>query len=214
MKRFLIFALSASVLSILASCSPSVSVRAKKGGSVDVSFKTGFSAETSASLKKIMGIPQSEPIFSSADMVQFLTEAGASSVSARVPSENEVSAGGSLKSPKNSALSATGILEMTENSMSLKIGPEQIRKFYSLLDDNSKSYVDMMMIPALDGESYSVDEYKLMLSALYGPSLASEIADGKVSIELESPNGKKIRAAETLGNLLTLNQERVWKIEW
>jgi hypothetical protein len=59
----------------------------------------------------------------------------------------------------------------------------------------------------------SVKEYRELLSSMYGPSFANEIVDGKLTINLSSPNGKtKVEETLNLGELLTANEEKSWSI--
>lgn len=219
MKKFSIIAIL-SVIFVLSSCSPFISIKVKKDNSVDVSFKTGFSEETAKILKTISGTPKDVPIFNAGDMIKFLTEAGAYNVSAKVPTENEIQASGNLREIKRTAFYTTEILKSDisdkkgKNKISFSLGSEQITKFYNLLDSNSKSYIDTMMIPALIGEEMSIDEYRMLLSAMYGPTFANELVDGKVTIQLESPNGKTMKFTEKLGDLLTLKSAKTWTLEY
>ncbi len=204
-------------LSLLVSCTPEIKVKAKKDNSMDISFKTGFSEATSKSIKKLVGVKESDPLFSPADMVQLITEAGAVNVSAKMPTENDVQANGTIKSVKSTAFSATGILKQEDKNgktvTSLTIGPDEIKNFYNLLDVNTQAYVDTMMIPCLIGEVMTKTDYKLLLSMMYGPTFAEELVEGNLNITLESADGKKQKFTEKLGDLLTMTSPKTWTIE-
>lgn len=219
MKRFSAFSILAffAGITLLASCTPEIKIKANKDNSMDISFKTGFSEAASKSIKKLVGANESDPLFSPADMVQLITEAGAVNVSAKMPTENDVQANGTLKDVKNTAFSATGILRQEakngKTATTLSIGPDEIKSFYSLLDANTQAYVDTMMIPCLIGENMSKTDYKLLLSMMYGPTFAEELVEGNLNITLESADGKKQRFTEKLGDLLTMNTPKTWTIE-
>lgn len=212
MKQIL-FLIAAAIS--LCSCSPKVSVAARADGSLDVSFKTGFSKATGATLRKIAAIPAGEPIFSPNDMTMFLVDAGATSVSAHTPTPLEVEAAGRISDISRNSLAGTGILSRDSSSASLTLGPSQIRSLYGILDEDTKAYFDMMMIPALMGETLSVEEYRAALAAMYGKAFADELIDGVVVIELSSPDGKKKeRLTERLGEILTLSRARTWTVRF
>ncbi len=212
MKRLIFIILSAVAL---CSCSPKAIVKACADGSLDVSFKTGFSDATGATLRRIAGIPSGAPIFSPNDMTMFLLDAGATNVSATTPTAQEVEANGKIKDLSHNALASTGILSRKANAVTLTLGPNQIRTLYTLLDDETKSYFDMMMIPALLGETLSKDEYRMILSAMYGRAFSDELIDGEVLLELSSPDGKKTqRISEKLGDILTLEKEKSWTLNF
>lgn len=212
MKKILTFA--TFILPILfCSCSPEIKVKMSRDNSVELSFQTGFSDNVSKTIKKITGMKESDPIISPNDMATFLTEAGATKVKANLPNKNEVKAEGTLQKIESSAFYATGFLKKDEKSLSLSLGPNEIKKLYDLLDENTKSYFDLIMIPALIGEEMSIAEYKMLLAGMYGKNFANEITDGTVVISVESPNGKTTKITENLGNLLTLTQDKTWKVE-
>ena len=76
MKKFFLPLLSAIVV-VFSSCTPELKIKAKSDNSVEVTFKTGFSEQASKSIKKLVGIKEGDPLFSPADMIQLMTEAGA-----------------------------------------------------------------------------------------------------------------------------------------
>jgi len=212
MKKFLLPLITFLIFG-LASCSPNVSIKVKSDNSIDISFKTGFSDEISKTLKSMSGVPENEPILSTNDMITFLTEAGASNIKANIPNQNEVQSSGTINSIKNSALYSTGCLKQEKNELILTIGPTVIKTLYTLLDENTKSYLDIMMIPVLIDETMSVEEYKLLLASVYGPSFAKEMVEGDVTITLENSKGKKTTINENLGTILTMTKDKTWSFE-
>ena len=159
------------------------------------------------------GIDSETPLFNKNDVLELLKNAGATNTSANIPSSTEVAASGSLQNLSQNSLYKIGILSTTKNSLKFTIGPKQIAAFYELLNEDSKSYLDLMMIPALIGEKMTVDEYKDLLSSMYGPTFAEEIVSGSLSINLSSKNGKKsVKHTISLGELLTATEEKSWEI--
>ena len=97
----------------------------------------------------------------------------------------------------------------------MALGPKQISAFYELLNEDGKSYLDLLMIPALIGEKMTTSEYRELLASMYGPSFADEIVNGKLSIQLVSPDGKKSLKKEiSLGELLTAENELIWSLRF
>ena len=148
-------------------------------------------------------------------MISFLRSAGAEKVNAALPNQNEIATTGTIFSLAENQLAKSGLIEKSEKMLRLTIGRKQIVEFYSVLNDDSKSYLDLMMIPALLGEKMSVEEYRELLSSMYGPTFANEIVDGKLTIVLSSPNGKKqIKETITLGELLCANEDLTWSVKF
>ena len=214
-KKTFVLVLTGFFAVLCTACSPVITVNATNDGGAKFSFKTGFSKETTKTLRTISGVGENEQLFSAEYMEAILKEAGGENVAASVPSANEIETSALIKKIKESALGYTGVLSRTSKSLTLTIGPEQFLKFYNILTEDSKSYFDMLMIPALIGETMNAEEYRELLSSMYGPSFANELVDGKISITLTSPDGKKVKkATSTLGEILTLREEKSWTVSW
>lgn len=214
-KKTFVLVLAGFFAVLCIACSPVITVNATNDGGAKFSFKTGFSKETTKTLRTISGVGENEQLFSAEYMEAILKEAGGENVAASVPSANEIETSALIKKIKESALGYTGVLSRTSKSLTLTIGPEQFLKFYNILTEDSKSYFDMLMIPALIGETMNAEEYRELLSSMYGPSFANELVDGKISITLTSPDGKKVKkATSTLGEILTLREEKSWTVSW
>ncbi len=214
-KKTFVLVLAGFFAVLCTACSPVITVNATNDGGAKFSFKTGFSKETTKTLRTISGVGENEQLFSAEYMEAILKEAGGENVAASVPSANEIETSALIKKIKESALGYTGVLSRTSKSLTLTIGPEQFLKFYNILTEDSKSYFDMLMIPALIGETMNAEEYRELLSSMYGPSFANELVDGKISITLTSPDGKKVKkATSTLGEILTLREEKSWTVSW
>ena len=201
-------------LTVLTSCSPKISVKANGAGGADVVFKTGFSDSTASTLRTISGLPTNSPIFSADDIKEILTQAGIERTVVRTPTPVHVEASGFIPNVP-SELSKAKMFSQSGRSLSITLGPNQMKEMYSRLDTESQAYFDMMMIPALIGEDMDAEEYRQLLSALYGTKFANELVDGKLSITLTAPDGKKTTKAEaTLGEILTLTEEKTWSVTW
>jgi len=207
--------LLASALFVFTSCLPQINVKAQNNDSATISFSTGFSSTLTKTLKNLSGLDENTPLFSKADILNLLNSSGAVNTSASLPSQNEVAASGTIPKLSENLLTKTGLLRKSEKSLTLTIGSRQIVDFYNLLNEDSKSYLDLLMIPALIGEQMSVSEYQELLSSMYGPSFAEEIVNGRLSIILSSPDGKKqAKESVTLGELLCTTEEKSWKVSW
>lgn len=197
------------------SCTPQISVKATQNDGASISFKTGFSESAAKTLRSISGLPENGAIFSPQDIILVLTDAGINNATAATPSVTSLNASGTVPSVATSELCKAKLLSRTQNSLTLTIGPNQIQEIYNRLDDESKAYFDLMLIPCLIGEKMSVKQYEDLLSSMYGPTFANELVTGNLSILLESPDGKKTnKVSVTLGELLTLTTAKSWSVSW
>ena len=214
-RRCSIFAILTFFSMLFTSCLPQISIKAGKDDEASIFFSTGFSDSTAKILKNLTGLEANDPLFNKDDILVFLKSAGAENTSANIPTQNEIATTGTIPHISKNKLFTSGLLEKTENELSLSLGTKQIVAFYSLLSEEAKSYLDLMMIPALLGEKMSVEEYKELLSSMYGPSFAKEIVDGKLTIVLSSPDGRKqIKETISLGELLCMTEEKTWTVKF
>lgn len=208
-----LFFLALSLL--LSSCLPQISLKAGSNDDAVVFFSTGFSQATAKTLQSINGADTNAPLFNKADVLSLLISAGAVETSVSLPSATEITATGTIPHLATHQISQAGIIAKNAHSLTLTLGPNQISAFYDLLNDDVKSYLDLLMIPALIGEKMSVAEYTDLLASMYGPTFADEIVSGKLTIQLASPDGrKKLRETVTLGELLTMQTERTWSVNF
>lgn len=225
-KKILTLAAALAAFFLLASCSPSISVHAKNSDDVQVDFSAGFSKQAESAILELFqaaaGITQGNQqinfdvasIFSETEIENFLIGAGATNVSAK-STQDKISASLAINSLSTNPLAATGILTRTANSLSFTIGPEQLNALYEKLNEENQGYLDLLMIPALNDDEMTVAEYRGLLASLYGAELADEVCGGTLSIELKSPDSKKVISQKIpLGELLTLAESKTWSVSW
>ena len=212
-KFFLAAAFSLSVFFI--SCLPQISIKAGQNDDATILFSTGFSKSTAATLRSVAGADENAELFNKDDVILLLKSAGAVNTSASLPSPTEIATEGTLPELSKHPLSTTGLIKKSGKSLTLTLGARQISAFYGLLDEDAQSYLDLMMIPALIGEKMTVSEYRDLLASLYGPVFADEIVNGKLTISLSSPDGKKaLKETISLGDLLTTSEEKSWTLNF
>ncbi|GEM_PF-1270474 len=215
-RRSSLFFLSFFFFSLVfLSCRPQIAIKAGANDSASIFFSTGFSEATARTLQNLTGANPDAALFSKDDILLLLKSAGAINTSAVLPKPNEISASGTISQVADNPLSKTGLLSKNDKSLTLTIGPKQISAFYELLNEDAKSYLDLMMIPALIGEKMDSKEYEDLLSSMYGPTFAQEIVGGKLTIILSSPDGRRtLKETITLGELLTASEEKSWCVKY
>ncbi|MBQ0050570.1 MAG: hypothetical protein KBT11_00730 [Treponema sp.] len=195
-------------------CKPKIEIQAAEKDEVVVKFSTGFAAETAKALRSMSGISENQALLSENDIKTVLAQLNSKNEKVSMPSPTEIAAEGTFDLKQNQ-LSKCGLITKTENSISLSLGPKQFQNFYELLNEEFKSYFDLMMVPALIGEKMTVAEYDELLASMYGPTFAKDLTAGEVEIILKNQNGKKIlKETVPLGELLTTTEEKVWKLNF
>ncbi len=200
----------------LVSCSSSINVTAKNNDDVTLSFSSAFSKKSQDALLSLTGAQENSKTLLSADEVKtFLSSSQATNIKASVSPQNEIDASGDFANISDKNLSSFNILKRTQKSLSLSLGPEQISAFYNSLPEDTRSYFDLLMIPCLNDEKMDIAEYTELLASVYGTTLAEEIVNGQIKIELQAENLKKsVKAQITLGELFTLTEQKTWSVFW
>ncbi len=213
---FLSFAFIAVVT--LASCSTSITVTAKNNDDVTLNFSSSFSKQAQEALLSLTGAQENSKnrsLISTDDVKSFLFSSQAVNVKADVSPQNQITASGDFASVSDKNLSSLNILKRTPASLTLSLGPEQIAAFYNSLPEDTRSYFDLLMIPCLNDEKMDIAEYTELLASVYGTTLAQEIVNGQIKIELKSGNPKKsVKAQLTLGELFTQTEQKTWSVSW
>ncbi len=206
---------TASLLFLMTSCGPEVNIQAYANEGASFSFQTGFSEKTTEIIKSFSGTSADMPLFTKESIGAVLKAAGVQKIVSEVPSPSEIFTSGTVENFKEVPAGKFQFISRTKNSLTLTLGPEQINRFYNLSNEESKSYLDLLMIPSITGEKLDVKGYKELLESVYGPELAEEIVSGQLKITLLSQNGKSKKTAKvSLGELLTSTKDMTWTVTW
>ena len=201
----------------LTGCASDFKIKAVNKDDAYISFSMNFTQSFSETFGELTGnsFSQSSSPFTTEELKSFLQSAQINDVNAVVNENKNISANGILKNISVSNLYKSKILKRTDSSLKLTLGSEQLLNLYKQLNSESQEYLDLLMIPCLNGEEMSLSEYKDFLGAVYGSSLASEITDTTLKIELSSPDAaKKTKASITLGELFTITSSKSWSVLW
>lgn len=204
---------------VFSACAPRITVTASGADTAELAIAAGFSRAAEQTLTSIMGAIAGEadadaPLFTANDLAAVLRRTGLQNVTASASGE-DIAAHGTIPRVSQSALAAAGILTMSEKSLALAFGPAQYQSLYDMTDEESQAYADLLMIPALSGETLTPAEYTDLLASMYGPSLAKELTESAFTVTIAAPDGKKSTTARlTLGELLTLPAEKRWMVKW
>lgn len=217
MKRFTVFAILS--LFLFASCAPELTVQASGVNGAEIAIKTTAQSDAlSELLSSLSGTEGSASgLFSASDIKTFLSGTGFENTDASVSPSGEIQARGTSADVRTGQLAQFGLVTRTKNSLTLTVGTPQWKKIYESATEESRGYLDLLMIPALSDEAMSLSEYRSLLSSVYGPSIAREITDSPIVIFLAAPasfGGKKTKITTTLGALLIRTEEKSWSVQW
>ena len=212
---FLRIALAGTFLLLLLSCEAELNVQAYGEDGAKIAFKMNVSQRMLNIARELSGSDDFE-IFSESEIERAFKSAktaGKEDGSIEAFSVSVKDGGVEASASVKTLASFDSIIkvERTANSLTLKMRPSEAKNIYTA--ENS-DYLDLLMIPTITNEVLSADEYNSLLSAIYGPSFASEITDGAIKINLLSPDGKSLSVSLTSGDVLTCLEEKTWTLTW
>lgn len=226
MKKLFGFAAVFLVAIFFMSCTPNIDVFTKNDGTFIVKYNAHFGNAFVEMAKSLSG-ETNAPLFDAAGIAKQFHDAGLKD--AVVVSKTDQDLAMSASVPKdfpNKAFSSfthftaekdpTGKTNKVKKSASILFSPERFAALYKALPAHMQSYLDLFMIPSFTGETMSANEYKDLLSSVYGERVANEIANAKVKISLTGPTGTNVQKKFSfdLIELLTLTTEKAFSISW
>ena len=195
---------------LLAGCNSELKITVLPENNAQVEFRTDYSKTFKDTFSALTGKNDST-VFSDQNLLNLLRQLGTKS-----PHASQTGNSMQLKcicSTTDSRFTGLDILTVKDKTAVLTIGPEQIKNLYSQSDEETKSYLDLLMIPCLEDEIMTVPEYEELLASLYGKTFAKDLVSGRLKVELAF-SGKKetCRAEITIGELFTLTQAKTWQL--
>lgn len=209
--------LCAAVL-IFAGCTARLELAVSEQGDVAAEYSAGFGAAFRDSFSALMDT-DSGRLFDGAEIARLLTEAGFRNASVRTPDDFSLEASALL--PGGAAVSASSAADLISQEtdaagrrgVKIRFSAETMRKLYSVLPEEVRSYIDLFLAPVFTGEVMTDGEYTDILASLYGQALADELSSAELQIVLVSPSGRRQSRKIPLFRLLNLSDDIVFSSE-
>ena len=233
-----------TILFSLSGCSAAIGIKAcpDRSSSIELSMSMGDAlADTLQSMLSMNGDSSTDGVFSAASMekVKLAFEGGDfTDVALSSPSASSLLLSGRIKPAEEqrvlsgSNIKVANLITCTSSSLTVILSPEIISQLAAALPEESSSYLGLFMAPVFTGEAMSAEEYRELISAVYGEELARELDKSSLRITLEPPDGKKIQQASLSGTerartsgekasfsiplieFFTLSSPRTFSISW
>lgn len=239
------------ILIAFTGCSASVDIKAANDKSAQAQVKLNLGKilcdtidSLTAGINEIsasgtQSAPETTQIFSKQEIETAFSGSDFQDLKVEVPAKDSVSISGTIPSPENQKsfsdkgnLKIANFITCTKNSLTLILSPATLRTFASSLPEETRSYLDLLMAPVLTQESMNAQEYRELVSTVYGEKMAAEMESAQVRITLCPPDGASIKKtslssterARTLANkavlniplseFLTLSEPKTFSITW
>ena len=97
----------------------------------------------------------------------------------------------------------------------LTLSPEILQELITNQNSIIQKYADLLMAPCFTNEILSKEEYKELVSSLYGSEIADELLSGEISISLKSNYSKQKTPSVKIPliEILTLTGEKTFTLE-
>lgn len=231
------------------SCSTDLEIKAFDDKSADINFNFDLGEQIYSAIQNFtLGISQMNEnlnlenelsLFDEKEIYQVFNGSDFQNVKVLVPSKKELKITAKIPSPEKqkavnegSVLKIANFITCTNNSLTLLISPQNVQEIVASLPEETKSYLDLLMAPILGSEEMSSQDYKDLLSLVYGEDLAKSLGDANVKVSLFAPSGKTIKRAALsnteqsktsaskavftvpLLDFLTLQSSKTFSISW
>ncbi|MBQ7619654.1 MAG: hypothetical protein IJS51_05955 [Treponema sp.] len=90
-----------------------------------------------------------------------------------------------------------------KKTFALTLNPETLAASILQEDSAAKTLADILMAPIISGEEMSLDEYKDLLTEIYGGRLASELLSGDLVVEFVANGQKQVQRVSVSDLLLS-----------
>lgn len=251
MKRNRIFSFFSIFLLVFTffSCSTDLEIKAFDDKSANINFNFDLGEQIYSAIQNFtLGISQMNEnlnlenelsLFDEKEIYQVFNGSDFQNVKVLVPSKKELKITAKIPSPEKqkavnegSVLKIANFITCTNNSLTLLISPQNVQEIVASLPEETKSYLDLLMAPILGSEEMSSQDYKDLLSLVYGEDLAKSLGDANVKVSLFAPSGKTIKRAALsnteqsktsaskavftvpLLDFLTLQSSKTFSISW
>ncbi len=203
MKTKFSAAVAGILVLLLAGCSSELKITLNSGGDVDIMFSAG----ASSAIGKMMSSFGGEEFRIDTDEIGYeLAKSGFSDVKATTRTGTDLTVKMSDKK-RNSYLFTSGILSCDGKKLTLALSPEKLGGFYNSADEQTKSFLDLLLAPVFNGETMSEAEYTETLASFYGNEAAEEIGKSAITIKLSDFSGRNTEMTLPLPKLLALTEE-------
>ena len=102
-----------------------------------------------------------------------------------------------------------------KKTLTLTLNPESLAASILQEDSAAKTLADILMAPLVSGEEMSFQDYKDLLTEIYGARLAAEILSGDLAVEfIDKANGKKQTQKVLVADLLLASDGRNFVFEY
>ncbi|MEL3905866.1 MAG: hypothetical protein P1P65_02375 [Treponema sp.] len=183
------FALLAAVLTVSltgASCASSAHITVSD--TADYRLAADFSPGSllEKNIAHLMQHDTGQSIFNREELQRSLSEAGLSVSTVTLKGIMGLSVGCTL--PQTHRL-MNECIEYDRQGRRLKLilSPETIQLFLTMIPQESREFIDLLMAPLFTGDSIQPDEYEELIAAAYGKKVAAELRKSEFLLTLDVP---------------------------
>lgn len=210
--HFLFFA---AILPFLVSCKNEAVFTVTGIDSLQLDFAINFSGDFAAELSSLTGESSDKQFFLLPEDIKSIMEnAGIKVLSSKTEKDGTIKTKGEIPAVSKHFLSSINAINLEKGKFSVTLGPSQFCSLYEKLSEEAQGYFDLLMIPSLNDEELSAQEYKALLASVYGEKLAESFFSEKFALTINGKNSVSKKIQISLGELFTLKEPKKWQVEW
>ena len=213
--HFLFFAAILPFLVFCISCKNEAVFTVTGTDSLQLDFAINFSGDFAAELSSLAGESSHKQVFLlPEDSKSIMENAGIKVLSSKTEKDGTIKTKGEIPAVSKHFLSSINAIHLEKNKFSVTLGPSQFCSLYEKLSEEAQGYFDLLMIPSLNDEELSAQEYKDLLASVYGEKLAESFFSEKFTLTINGKNSVSKKIQISLGELFTLKDSKNWQVEW
>lgn len=168
----------------LFSCAYVADVAVAGSGDVVVTLNIQASPNTEVLIKSLAG--ENNALFNEKEISENLKTENIHTTSFKTDSFASLSA--SFKIPKERVnISSLFDVDLKGKKIGCNISKENLRHLIKTFPSDVREYLDLFVSPITTGENLTADEYKKMITSVYGPKIASELTTAFFKLTVSCP---------------------------
>jgi hypothetical protein len=230
MRKVALLALCVLEFFVLPGCSPRVQISIAEDSKTDILILSQALPETIKLIKSFDALGQGVAALDVETVKASFIKAGFNQVYAK--SSDGISLEIDANAEKAGEVFSVfhNAIDYEPSSFQITLSPDTIPEILALVPSNTRDYLDFIMAPILTGEKMTENEYKAMITSVYGQTIGRELADSVFELVIVAPKaissykappvarvqqrGSRVTFTLPLTAVLVENGNAVYRVEW
>lgn len=180
---------------IITSCSPAIKITISETDDVSFSFSSNMTSTTESLIHTLGGTASSTDLFNSEAIKNNFNSIGITVSSVIIAKNSNVIINAGPDNINNIAIDNTNpftfLKKDNQTILSFIFSPDFFQSLLNTMPEETIMYTELLMAPILTGEQTTSEDYKELISAVYGKTIATEMSNSVLTLNFSVPNNIK-----------------------